>query len=164
MGTKNKRNDQKPIQISNAFRQAVEATAEIADGYCQGLQALRANATTVTAENTLHLEGSVDIDACVHNLYPNDSRWDYAIGYEGKSYFLEVHPANTSNVSEMLNKAKWLKGWLQDKALPLKNIAAGKTLYWVPSGKCKILPGSPESKRLAQSHIRIVKPLRLPIK
>lgn len=126
MGTKNKRNDQKPIQISNAFRQAVEATAEIADGYCQGLQALRANATTVTAENTLHLEGSVDIDACVHNLYPNDSRWDYAIGYEGKSYFLEVHPANTSNVSEMLNKAKWLKKWLQDKALPLKNIAAGE--------------------------------------
>lgn len=106
MGTKNKRNNQETTKTPNAFRQAVEATAEIADGYCQGLQALRANATTVTAENTLHLEGSVDIDACVHNLYPNDSRWDYAIGYEGKSYFLEVHPANTSNVSEMLNKAQ----------------------------------------------------------
>ena len=164
MGKKNKKNSQEIIQIANAFRQAVEATREIADGYRPGLQALRANATAVAAEETLHLEGSVDIDACVHDLYPNDSRWDYAIGYEGRSYFLEVHPTNTRNVSEMLNKAKWLKEWLQNKALPLKNIADGKTLYWVPSGKCKILPGSPESKRLAQSHIRIVKPLRLPIK
>ena len=53
MGTKNKRNNQETTKTPNAFRQAVEATAEIADGYCQGLQALRANATTVTEERSI---------------------------------------------------------------------------------------------------------------
>lgn len=45
-------------------------------------------------------------------LYPNASRWDYAIGYDQKAWFVEVHPANTSNVKEMLKKVEWLESRL----------------------------------------------------
>ena len=98
------------------FKAAVEATQEIREGYCNGLQALGGNAAKVAVTDTRKLNGSVDIDACTLELYPNETRWDYAIGYDEKAYFLEVHPANTSNVKEMIQKADWLKQWLQRKA------------------------------------------------
>lgn len=91
-------------KIIPTFKQAVENTQDIKNGFHNGLQALGANAKQVSATDTKKLEGSVDIDACTKELYPQDARWDYAIGYEGKVYFLEIHPANTSNVKEMIKK------------------------------------------------------------
>lgn len=159
MGTDRKTDKETPL----AFRQAVEDTPEIRTGYCNGLQALGANARLVAAEDTRKLEGSVDIDACVHDLYPNGARWDYAVGYEGKAYFLEIHPASTSNVKEMMKKAEWLTGWLNEKAPALKAMAAGKVYYWLASGKQSILSNSPQYRKLSQSRIRLVSNCRLPL-
>ena len=147
----------------NLFRQAVESVPEIQAGFRNGLQALGANAKAVKTEDTRKLEGSVDIDACTKALYPEDSRWDYAIGYDAEAYFLEVHPANTSNVDDMVKKAEWLTNWLKEKAPALKRMASSNTFYWVPSGKYNILPHAPQSRRLAQKHVRIVSILRLPV-
>lgn len=147
----------------NYFRQAVESTADIAGGFRNGLQALGKNSEKVSADDTKKLSGSVDIDACTRDLYPEDSRWDYAIGYENLSYFVEVHPANTSNVREMIKKANWLRRWLDEKASALKSISGDSVFYWIPSGKCAIAPGSPQSRMLAGSKIRIVSPLRFPL-
>lgn len=105
---------------NNAFKYAITCTPDIKDGFRDGLQALGSNAKNVTPANSRKIDGSVDIDSCTHDLYPNESRWDYAIGYDGKAYFLEVHPANTSNVKEMVKKADWLKKWLSEKAVELK--------------------------------------------
>jgi hypothetical protein len=66
----------------------------------------------IAVNNTRLLEGSVDIDACTLKNHPNEARWDYAIGYESKAYFVEIHPADTSNVNEVIKKAEWLKQWL----------------------------------------------------
>ena len=149
---------------NNKFKEAVEATPEIRKGYCNGLQALKGNAAKVAVADTRKLNGSVDIDVCTLELYPNEPRWDYAIGYDGKAYFLEVHPANTSNVKEMIQKADWLKQWLQRKAPALKVIAGSTTFYWVPSGKYAIQPNSPQYRKLAQSKILLVSRFVLPVK
>lgn len=149
--------------MGNTFKEAVEETPDIAKGYAGGLRALGGNAQVVSAKDTRLIDGSVDIDGCTSTLYPNASRWDYAIGYDGKAYFLEVHPADTSNVKEVIKKAEWLKNWLENKAPRLKQIAADKAFYWVASGRCCILRGSVQSKRLAQSNVLLVNKLNLPV-
>lgn len=90
---------------TTVFQLAVESTPDIKIGFRDGLQALGTNAQRITAQNTRKLEGSVDIDACTQSLYPNEARWDYAVGYDKKAYFFEVHPADTSNVKEMIKKS-----------------------------------------------------------
>lgn len=144
------------------FKEVVESTPEINSGYCKGLQALKGYATKVSVDDTRKLDGSVDIDACTLNLYPEEARWDYVIGYDERAYFLEVHPANTSNVKEMILKAKWLKQWLQQKAPALKAISANRSFYWIPSGRYAIQPNSPQYRKLAQSKILLVPRLSLP--
>lgn len=149
---------------SNAFKEAVENTPEIKSHYCTGLQAVKGSERKmISPEDTKKLSGSVDIDNALKNQDPDGARWDYAVGYEDKAYFVEVHPANTSNVQEMINKVEWLKKWLKEKATSL-NAIREKTLYWIPSGKVNILKDSPQYKKLAQKSLKIVNPLQLPPK
>jgi hypothetical protein len=145
------------------FRKAVKACAGIGQGYCAGLQALGANASHIEPEDTRLCCGSVDIDKCLLASDPQGARWDYAVGYDDKAYFVEVHPAHTGNVSEMVKKVDWLKAWLNADGAALKGIKEGE-YYWIPSGSCKILEGSPKKRMLAQRGIKIVKPLVLPEK
>lgn len=150
---------------SNAFKQAVEGTPEICEGYRIGLQALKeGDRQLIATGNTRLLEGSVDIDACTREKRPDEARWDYAIGYDGKAYFVEIHPADTSNVSEIISKADWLKNWLKNQAPALKALAPDNTFYWIPSGRYKILPNSPQFKRLAQSNVLLKSRFKLPVK
>ena len=87
------------------FRMAVEGTSDVAKGYCHGLQALEnADKTAVKLKDKRKVDGSLNIDKETKYLYPNDPRWDYAVGYDDKVFFIEVHPANTSNISEMEKK------------------------------------------------------------
>lgn len=148
-------------EMNNIFQQAISNTKDIKNGYMNGLQALGSNAGKVVPKDSKKIRGSVDIDKYVKDLYPEDPRWDYAIGYDNDAYFLEVHPANTSDVTTMINKAKWLSRWLDEKSPALKCIAK-KVYYWVPSGKYNILPNTAQYKKLAQSKIRLVSTLSLP--
>ena len=78
------------------------------------------------------VDGSLNIDKETKLLYPNDPRWDYAVGYDGKVFFVEVHPANTSNISEMAKKKEWLKKWLISKAPLLNALPSGHPRFlWV---------------------------------
>ena len=139
-------------QKKNAFLDAVESTPEICASYKNGLQALKRSDTgKVTASDTRKIDGSVDIDAAVKTLYPDANRWDYAIGYDSKVCYVEVHPAYTSEIDTMLKKLSWLKGWLKDKAPDLNSLNKMTPAYvWIQSGKCAILPTSHQSKKLAQ--------------
>lgn len=143
------------------FKEAVEATKDIAVGYCRGLKGLGANSVCIQLQNAQKANGSVDIDATTKTLYPTDARWDYVIGYDEKGYFVEVHPANTSNIREMVNKKKWLERWLVEKAPRLKELKANELYYWIPSGKCAILPTSPQFKQISLHKLKITKNLRL---
>lgn len=142
--------------ILNVFQKAVLATPEVSSGYCKGLQAMKGNSPMLKVSDTRKLQGSVDIDDCTKSLYPQAARWDYAIGYNDKAYFAEVHPANTSNVIEMINKANWLEAWLKNKATDLAKIREDN-LFWIPSGKVAILKNSRQYRQLALHKLTLTK-------
>jgi hypothetical protein len=131
---------------------AVAQTADVAGHFRNGIQAVKgAYRSKIQTTKSRMLTGSVDIDTATQSLYPNANRWDYAIEYEDKTYFVEFHPASTSNVDEMIEKLKWLNWWLQEKAphinaLKPKNINA---YHWVATGSIQILNTSRQHKLLA---------------
>lgn len=101
---------------STTFKSIVQAIPAIAGAYREGLQALESkDAGKVKPQNPRKLSGSVYLDKCLKTTNPHDARWDYVIGYREKAYFVEVHPANTSNVDEVVKKKKW--GMVEDKCL-----------------------------------------------
>lgn len=138
-----------------SFEEVVNSIPDLLGGYCKGLQAMKTDSTRIKPVENKFLSGSVDIDSCTKSLYPNAARWDYAIGYKEKAYFIEVHPANTSNIKEMLRKADWLKSWLKGKGKVLDQIKKDENLYWVPSGKVAIPKTSPQFRNLAKKKLRI---------
>ena len=139
------------------FQKAVEATPEISTAYRSGLQALkRSDRSAFDLADTRLLDGSLDIDTAVQEKYPNDNRWDYAIGYSGKVCYVEVHPAYTSEVSVVENKLKWLKTWLKEKAPLLDGIPkAAPAFVWVQTGKGGILPRSSQARKLAAMGVTV---------
>lgn len=136
---------------STTFKSIVQAIPAIAGAYREGLQALESkDAGKVKPQNPRKLSGSVYLDKCLKTTNPHDARWDYVIGYREKAYFVEVHPANTSNVDEVVKKKKWLDVWLKTNALDLKAMMAGTGYYWIASGKVAILPNSPQARKIAK--------------
>ena len=145
------------------FKQAVEATPQIALGFKNGLTALGKHSNKVSVSSLSLLQGSVDIDTCTTLLYPNDNRWDYAFAYNGNVYFIEVHSANTAEVTTLLRKLKWLKDWLIQHApeihkLKAKNLPA---FYWVQSKGFAIPTNSPQYRRAIQANLRPIAKLVL---
>lgn len=134
------------------FRQAVEATPEIADAYRLGLRALRAaDREKVTARRPRALGGSVDLDGALATAYPDARRWDYGIGvrqtHGDQVYWTEVHPARDDQIGVMREKLDWLKQWLRNSAPMLNNFP--KEFIWVASGATAITPNSPRLRALA---------------
>lgn len=139
---------------STTFKSIVQAIPAIAGAYREGLQALESkDAGKVKPQNPRKLSGSVYLDKCLKTTNPHDARWDYVIGYREKAYFVEVHPANTSNVDEVVKKKKWLDVWLKTNALDLKAMMAGTGYYWIASGKVVILPNSPQARKIAKNKL-----------
>lgn len=147
---------------STTFKSIVQAIPAIAGAYREGLQALESkDAGKVKPQNPRKLSGSVYLDKCLKTTNPHDARWDYVIGYSEKAYFVEVHPANTSNVDEVVKKKKWLDVWLKTNALDLKAMMAGTSYYWIASGKVAILPNSPQARKIAKNKLVLCKELNL---
>lgn len=141
------------------FQKAVEGTPEISTAYRSGLQALkRSDRGAFDVADTRLLDGSVDVDTAVQEKYPNENRWDYAIGYSGKVCYVELHPAYTSEVSTIEKKLKWLKTWLKEEAPLLDAIPkAIPAFVWAQTGKGAILPQSSQAKRLATLGIKVTR-------
>lgn len=120
------------------------------------------NSRYVSTKDTRKLDGSVDIDTCTHDNYPDEPRWDYVLSYDKRAYFVEVHPTTGGTVKEMEAKLKWLKAWLKQEAKPLDDYPSGKRRFtWVSSGKCGLLKSSPEYRRAAMLGLLPVKTMAL---
>lgn len=137
------------------FKDAVENTPEIEDALHHGLQALRRrDRTHVTASDTRRITGSVDIDTSLRRRYPQEPRWDYAIGHLPKNsrketvYWIEIHPAGDGEVHIVIAKLNWLKQWLDEKAPYLD--AMRREFIWLSSGRTTFTLSSPQKKRFAQ--------------
>jgi len=118
-----------------------------------GLQAIeKTHRNKINCKNNNNITGSINLDLNLRSLYQNANRWDYAIGYIGsddieKVWFIEIHPAETSEVEKIINKAIWLRNWGMTKATELWNNRKG--LYWVASGRVHIRQHDNYRKRLA---------------
>lgn len=139
-----------------SFRKAIENTPDVQHGYREGLQAIvKADKRAVMVKDARRLDGSLNIDEETKMLYPNESRWDYAVGYDGKVYYVEVHPANTSNVEEVIKKKLWLDKWLKEKDPSMSALKAGSPKYqWAATeAGVHVSPHSMYARRLSQRGI-----------
>ncbi|WP_314646702.1 hypothetical protein [Prevotella multiformis] len=156
MGNKNRKVGGKGTKPAKcAFQIAIENTLDVKNGFRLGLTAIKkSDRNKVEAKESIKLQGSLDIDGQVKNIYPQDPRWDYVLSYDGKLYFFEVHPAETSEVDAVINKVKWLKNWLRAKAPEIKKLPKAEHPYmWVQSGRYAILPTAKVQRRLTVSGI-----------
>lgn len=147
--------------MNNPFKAAVDKCCELSGSCKTGLTALGPNSKVIKASDNSLIDGSVDIDGVVKVLRPNEARWDFVVGYSGEAFFVEVHPADTKNVNDMVNKVVWLKNWLMSVAPDLKNLHKCGCYHWVPSGRVKILKSSPQYKKIAVNNLVITKQLCL---
>jgi hypothetical protein len=136
------------------FKKAVEDTVEIKDAWRAGLQSLRSvDKDHITSEDSRRLAGSVNVDETLMEKYPNESRWDYAIGHQPANskaemvYWIEIHPARDGEVKVVLAKLQWLKKWLSEKSPKLN--AMRREFIWLSSGRTSFTLSSPQQKRLA---------------
>lgn len=134
-----------------AFQQAIEATSEVKDGYCSGLKAVKgSDRSKFIISDTSLIDGSLDIDSSVKHLYPNDNRWDYAVSYDNKLFFVEIHPAFDKEIKRMSDKLKWLKTWLKVKAPNLESLPKSERPFcWIASGETGFLPTSTSRRKIA---------------
>ncbi len=152
------------------FREAVEATsAPVKGAFRKGIQALDdRDRKRVDCTDPNRLTGSINLDKALERepKHANASRWDYGLGYSPKNgpekvVWVEVHSANTDEVSAVIKKLDWLRDWLNgEDATKLKlmtNAAAGDLRFvWIARGSVKILKNSPQARRLSRSGIRLV--------
>ncbi|MEB3310822.1 MAG: hypothetical protein VKJ02_11365 [Snowella sp.] len=130
-----------------SFETAINNTPLLREHLERGLQALGKNSSKVKSKDTQKCEGSVDIDRALALIYSQENRWDYAVGYDGTTHFIEVHPADTSEITTMEEKRRWLKDFLRDKAPELNE--EPKRFHWVATAGVNISKNSTYQRRLA---------------
>ena len=129
----------------------------------QGLGAIKGeDRRLISVPNNLRLCCTVNLDEAMKVLLPSENRWDYALEYDNYTFFIEVHPASTSEINCVIKKVTALKSWLKVNApevlnLPKKERGA-RMFYWVSSGRTdlRILPNSNYARKLALHHIHSV--------
>ncbi len=139
------------------FCKAVANAEGLDQNHChRGLRALGSNSSKIQPADTRKLTGSIDLDAALKETYPEGPRWDYGVGYDlgGReaAYWIEVHPADTSKVREVIHKLEWLKGFLKRNNV-LWNLTrnADNPYRWVASGRVNIPKTSKEFRLLSQN-------------
>jgi hypothetical protein len=119
-----------------------------------GLQAV-GKPDKVSLQETRTNAKSVDIDSCLKEDYPNENRWDYAVFIDIdavlKTAFIEIHPANESEVDEVIKKAQWMKRWIMDNQIRV--ITENRKFFWVSSGNVKITKNSQKIRLLHKQGI-----------
>jgi hypothetical protein len=134
----------------------------VATAYQVGLKGLGKHSTKIQLADTSLCEGSMDIDTATTALYPNDARWDYAFCYKSEVFFVEVHTANTREVSAVLKKLQWLKDWLVEHAPEINKLKAAKTPFvWIQSNNFQIPKTSPQYRVMVQKGMKPIAKLVL---
>lgn len=145
---------------TSRLKEAVDETPDVTGNHKKGLRALNdSDKKLIIVPDTRKIGGSLDIDSTTKRQYPNAARWDYAVEYDGETFFIEVHPASTTKIDVMLSKLEWLKGWLKTKAPRIDALKAKSKppYHWVHTGSSKIIKGSKQYKQLATHKLLPVK-------
>jgi len=135
--------------IATQFGNAVEEAEFLA--LKMGFQALKKSEgkDKISCADNRKLLGSVNIDDDCRQAYPNSSRWDYLVGIsQGNkpvAHYIEVHTANSREVSRLKKKLRWLKDFV---AAQEKLHMLDAKYYWVASGRIKIPSHTPQYRAL----------------
>ncbi|RMF29200.1 MAG: hypothetical protein D6765_04785 [Bacteroidetes bacterium] len=148
------------------FEEQVNQIQDLRGSFHPGLGAFGSNREKIHPQDPRACCGSVNLDDNLRRRFPNDPRWDYCICYTKRNYFVEIHPAYTSEVDLVLRKLEWLKQWLRTDGKPLwKGIAPEKPFHWIFTKRCAVKPGDRYARKLAKAGLWPLKDrLRLPIK
>jgi hypothetical protein len=138
------------------FSEAVTKTPSIRNHLKPGPKALKGrDRGRISCESRL-LRGSVDVDAALRDAFPNAARWDYAIGIKRNAHdsvvWLEVHPASSRHIDDVLNKLRWLKQWLGTSAKELDRLP--RRFCWVTTSTVSFNSASPQARRIAEAGLR----------
>jgi hypothetical protein len=158
------------------FQQAVESVTSLRGWHRAGLEALEADHRPMVEAPTA--TGSIDIDKALNVPglgMQNAHRYDYGIGLPPRVHvpgapgprpsraervaWVEVHPARTDQISEMLAKRQSLKDWLVTNAEPLLRMT--DEFVWVPSDRLDIPPRDPRRRQLTGLIRLSARPCRL---
>ena len=159
-----------------SFEEAVRAApAPVDRAFCSGKQALAgAYRPRITCADPRRLTGSIDLDSALAGEpgYANARRWDYGIGYmpsrsAERAIWVEIHPAATSNVDEVLSKLNWLRTWLRTEAPRLNSLTTSngriRPFVWIATDAVRIPRNSPQARRLSTAGLEMPrKVLHLP--
>ena len=142
------------------FREAVDATAELRGACLPGLQALKeSDRNRIQCADTRRLKGSIDLEVRLKDHYREYPQWDYGIGWleaAGRecAIWVEVHPASSGHVDDMIRKVTWLKNWLRNHAPCLKSLTRVENGYaWVATAGISFRPGSPQAQKLTRAGV-----------
>ncbi len=153
----------KPNHTVNKFKNAVIATPDVADCYKSGLAALGIYKDRIVVGDTRLIDGSIDIDEGVKKKYADANRWDYAVSYNSEVYFVEVHSAQTSQVSKVLKKLQWLKDWLNEHAPEINKLKPKNSpaFYWIQSNNFQIQNHLPQYRKIRLAGLKPIPKLML---
>ena len=100
-----------------------------------------------------------DLGEALRPAFPNDPLWDYGIGKRTRGnqervFWVEIHPASSEHVQEVLHKLAWLHAWLRGAAPRLDLME--REFVWVASGKVRLPPNAPKRRLVAARGVRFV--------
>jgi hypothetical protein len=139
-----------PVTPASRFHAAVDAADHLQ--WRAGLQAVKpGEGKGLISANAAHLLGGACIDHDCRAAHPRSARWDYVIGVERSAkpvaHFIEVHSAETCEVSKMADKLAWLRTYLE---APAQSLLAKlqREYHWVASGRINIPKNTPQYRAL----------------
>lgn len=142
------------------FQVALIGTEGLRGALCAGLQAIEAaDRVRIRSRDSRTLRGGVYLDRALRDVYPSASRWDYGIGLalDGQNdriVWVEVHPASSHRVKDVIEKQRWLLAWMRVSAPLLGGMPA--EYNWLASGRGSLQKNSPQRRQIAACGIRFV--------
>ncbi len=140
------------------FKQIISNISDLEQCWKAKLDALGSNASYIRVHNPVKVSGSVDIDACLQKMRPNDPRWDYVFAVANKRnermVYIEVHEKLYDQIDRVKNKYVWLIEWLGKNGGELNHFLDESEFYWLGHGQ--LSSHVPEVKALAAMGLEVM--------
>ena len=102
------------------------------------------------------------MDKCLLHYYPTANRWDYLLlnNSDIEGYFVEIHPASTSEVTTMIAKKQWLK---KEIIKQYYNTIDNKKykIVWIATKGIHITKNSSQMRQLNQHGLKPISKLKV---
>ena len=132
---------------------ALRAGSSLRPSVRTGLEALKAaDRKRIDRSVRDRFVDGIDVDEALRLRHPVERRWDYVLGDGdgGRLIGMEPHPAESGEVSVVIDKKRNTERWLGDHLRDGRHVARW---LWVGTGKASLPLGGKARLRLAQHGI-----------